>query len=76
MAAINRSLKNKGFSSKARKLMEASWRVGKQKDYSAKFSSWCSEREIDPHSASIAQCADCFVIFVSVRFEIQSHCRI
>ena len=35
--------------------------MGTQKDYSAKFrklSSWCSEREIDPHSASKAQCAD------------------
>ena len=68
MAAINRSFQNKGFSSKARKLMAASWRVGTQKDYSAKFrkfSSWCSEREIDPHSASIAQCAD----FLSYLFQ-------
>ena len=68
MAAINRSFQSKGFSSKARKLMAASWRVGTQKDYSAKFSkfsSWCSEREIDPYSATIAQCAD----FLSYLFQ-------
>lgn len=61
MAAINKSFKNKGFSSKTRKLMAASWRKGTQKDYAAKFrkfSSWCSEREIDPHTATLAQCAD------------------
>ena len=68
MASINRSFQNKGFSSKARKLMAASWRVGTQKDYSAKFrkfDSWCIERKIDPYSASIAQCAD----FLSYLFQ-------
>ena len=61
MAPINKSFKNKGFSSKTRKLMAASRRKGTQKDYPAKcckFSSWCSEKETDPHTATLAQCAD------------------
>lgn len=41
--------------------MTVPWRKGTQKDYAAKFrkfSSWCDEREIDPHIATLAQCTD------------------
>ncbi|MCW4309287.1 MAG: tyrosine-type recombinase/integrase [Candidatus Thiodiazotropha endolucinida] len=61
MAALNRSFKNKGFSTDTRKLMEASWRPGTQKDYAAKFnkfSGWCIEREINPYTATVTQCAE------------------
>ena len=56
MATVNRFLQNKGFSVDTRKRMVASWRSGTRKDYAVKFnrfSSWCSERNIDP------QCCNC-----------------
>ena len=59
MASTNRSFLNKGFSSKARKcsLMESD-NTKRLFCKIQKLSSWCSEREINPHSASKAQCAD------------------
>ena len=61
MATIEQQLKTKGFSENARKLLSASWRAGTQKDYKAKFrkyNSWCSERDIDPYTASLENCAN------------------
>ena len=61
MATVNQSLQNKGFSVDTRKLMLASWRSSTRKDYAVKFnrfSSWCSEREIDPCAATVTNCAD------------------
>ena len=61
MAAINKLFRAKGFSKRVRKLLSASWRSGTQRDYAAKFrkfSSWCSEREIDKYSASLNDCAE------------------
>jgi hypothetical protein len=61
MASINRVFKKRGFSKDTRKLLSASWRSGTQKDYSSKFKrfcSWCSEREIDPYSASLTETAE------------------
>ena len=61
MATFKRSLQNKGFSVGTRKVMVASWRSSTRKDYAVKFnrfSSWCSEREIDPYAATVTNCAD------------------
>ena len=61
MAIIDRRLSTKGFSQNTRSLLAKSWRIGTQRDYRSKFkqfSSWCSEREIDPYIASLADCAD------------------
>ncbi|XP_063442583.1 uncharacterized protein LOC134722881 [Mytilus trossulus] len=61
MAFINRIFKKRGFSKETRQLMSASWRTGTQEDYSSKFKKfcgWCSEREIDPYSASLRETAD------------------
>ena len=41
--------------------MVASWRSGTRKDYARKFkkfSSWCSQLEIDPYAATLTDCAD------------------
>jgi hypothetical protein len=37
MALIDKHFKEKGFSKQTRKLLQASWRKGTQKDYSCKF---------------------------------------
>lgn len=61
LASIDRSFQEKGFSSKSRKLLSASWRQGTQRDYTGKFNkfnSWCHERQIDPYSTSLTQVAD------------------
>ena len=61
MVSVNRSFQDKGFSEDSRKLMVASWRPGTRKDYSVKFkqfSGWCSERKIDPYTATLTNCAD------------------
>ncbi|CAC5411891.1 unnamed protein product [Mytilus coruscus] len=61
MATIDQQFKTEGFSENARKLLSASWRAGTQKDYKAKFrkyNSWCSERDIDPYTASLEICAN------------------
>lgn len=61
MASVNRSIQNKGFSDDTRELMVASWRSGTRKDYAIKFkkfSGWCGRREIDPHAATLTNCAD------------------
>lgn len=61
MAIVDRSFQDKGFSNDTRQLMVASWRSGTRRDYTVKFnkfSSWCSERKIDPHAASLSDCAD------------------
>ena len=61
MAVIDKRFRTKGFSSKTRKLLSESWRSGTKRDYSAKFrrfSSWCSEREIDLYSISLTDIAD------------------
>ena len=61
MATIDKLFKKRGFSKETRNLMSASWRSGTQKDYSGKFKKfcgWCSEREIDPYSASLTDTAD------------------
>ena len=61
MAAFNRNFKNKGFSKETRKLLTASWRAGTQQDYACKFkkfNSWCRERQKDPYSATLVDCAD------------------
>ena len=61
MVSGNRSFQDKGFSEDSRKLMVASWRPGTRKDYSVKFkqfSGWCSERKIDPYTATLTNCAD------------------
>ena len=66
MVAINRQLSTKGFSQRVRDLLSASWRAGTQRDYSCKFrqfSSWCSQRQIDLYSASLAECAE-FLTFL------------
>ena len=66
MVAINRQLSAKGFSQRVRDLLSASWRAGTQKDYSCKFkqfNSWCSQRQIDLYSASLAECAE-FLTFL------------
>lgn len=61
MALVDRHFSTKGFSKRARKLLAASWRKGTKKDYNSKFrvfSSWCTERSIDPYDASLSDCAD------------------
>lgn len=61
MAAIDRSFQNKGFSKDTKKLMAASWRAGTRKDYQVKFHkfhSWCSQREINPYSATLNDCIE------------------
>ena len=61
MAAFNRNFKSKGFSKETRKLLTASLRAGTQQDYACKFkkfNSWCSERQKDPYSATLVDCAD------------------
>ncbi|MCG7876952.1 MAG: hypothetical protein N0C90_11550, partial [Candidatus Thiodiazotropha endolucinida] len=69
MAIVNQSFQNKGFSDDTRKLMVASWRSGTRRDYSVKFkkfNSWCTERKIDPHAATLTNCAD----FLSSLFQV------
>ena len=66
MVAINRQLSAKGFSQRVRDLLLTSWRAGTQKDCSCKFkqfNSWCSQRQIDLYSASLAECAE-FLTFL------------
>ena len=61
MALIDKHFKEKGFSKQTRKLLQASWRKGTQKDYSCKFrkfNSWCSRREVDPYNASLTDAAE------------------
>ena len=61
LAALNRNFKAKGFSKRTRKLLSASWRSGTQRDYASKFKkydSWCCERQKDPYSASVIDCAE------------------
>ena len=61
MEAVNKQFKAKGFSTNTRKLLAASWRSGTQKDYKCKFrqfSSWCSQKQVDPYAASLDQCAN------------------
>ena len=61
MASINQRLKAKGFSENAQKLLSTSWRSSTQKGYKCKFRKfhcWCSEREIDPYTASLENCAN------------------
>lgn len=61
MAAVDRSFQNKGFSKDTKKLMAASWRAGTRKDYQVKFHkfhSWCSQREINPYSATLNDCIE------------------
>ncbi len=60
MAALNRNFKNRGFSSQTRDLLSASWRAGTQRDYIGKFekfNSWCRERQKDPYTATLVDCA-------------------
>ena len=66
LASFNRCFETEGFSKSARNLLTASWRKGTQKDYTSKFAkynSWCSEKQIDPYSASLSQVAD-FLTFL------------
>ena len=61
MALIDKQFKEKGFSKRTRKLLQASWRKCTQKDYSCKFrkfNSWCSGREVDPYNASLTDAAE------------------
>lgn len=61
MAAVSKRFRTEGFSKRTRELLRASWRSGTQKDYTCKFKrfdSWCSQRKIDPYTASLVQCAD------------------
>ena len=61
MALIDKHFKEKGFSKQTRKLLQASWRKGTQKDYSCKFrkfNSWCSRREVVPCNASLTDAAE------------------
>ena len=61
MALIDKHFKEKGFSKQTRKLLQASWRKGTQKDYSCKFrkfNSWCSRKEVDPYNASLTDAAE------------------
>ena len=61
MALIDKHFKEKGFSKQTRKLLQASWRKGAQKDYSCKFrkfNSWCSRREVNPYNASLIDAAE------------------
>lgn len=61
MATIDKQFRSEGFSQKVRKLLSASWRTGTQRDYTCKFqqfNSWCCQREIDPYSISLTQCAE------------------
>ena len=61
LEALNRGFRSNRFSKKVRKLLSASWRSGTRKDYAVKFhrfSSWCSEHEKDPYTASLVECAE------------------
>ena len=61
MAPLNRNFKAEGFSESVTNLLGASWRKGTRQDYIAKFqkfSSWCSEKQIDPYSATLKQISD------------------
>ena len=63
MAALDSNFRAKGFSKKVRELLAASWRKGTKRDYCSKFtkfSSWCSERQKDPYSATLNDCAEFF----------------
>jgi hypothetical protein len=65
MALIDKHFKEKGFSKQTRKLLQASWRKGTQKDYSCKFrkfNSWCSRKEVDPYNASLTDAAEFLII--------------
>ena len=56
----------KGFSSKTRQLLSASWRKGTKRDYNCKFrqfGSWCDSQKVDPLSPSLVDCAH-FVTFL------------
>jgi hypothetical protein len=51
MTLIDKHFKEKGLSKQTRKLLQASWRKGTQKDFSCKFrkfNRWCSRKEVDP----------------------------
>ena len=66
MDVVDRHLSTKGFSTKTRKLLSASWRKGTKRDYNCKFrqfSRWCDSEEIDPLSPSLVDCAH-FVTFL------------
>ncbi|CAC5409344.1 unnamed protein product [Mytilus coruscus] len=68
MASLDRNFETEGFSKSARTLLNASWRAGTQKDYSAKFEkycSWCDTKQIDPYTATLNQVAD----FLALLFE-------
>ena len=68
MAVIDKRLSSEGLSKETRKLLSKSWRKGTRKDYQSKFRQfdcWCREREIDPHLATLANCAD----FITHLFE-------
>ena len=61
MAHIKHSFRSKGFSKRTEKLLMASWRSGTRKDYKVKFkqyNSWCTERNVNPYSATLVQIAD------------------
>ena len=66
LASLDRNFQTEGFSKSARNLLTASWRKGTQRDYSKKFdkfNSWCTEKQINPYSATLNQVAD-FLAFL------------
>ena len=66
MAALHRNFQAEGFSESARNLLSASWRKGTQQDYIKKFekfNSWCSQKQINPYTASLNQIAD-FLVYL------------
>ena len=66
MDVVDRHLSTKGFSSKTRQLLSASWRKGTKRDYNCKFrqlGSWCDSQKVDPLSPSLVDCAH-FVTFL------------
>ena len=66
LASLDRNFQTEGFSKSARNLLTASWRKDTQRDYSKKFdkfNSWCTEKQINPYSATLNQVAD-FLAFL------------
>ena len=61
LAALDRNFKDSGFSERVRSLLMASWRKGTQSDYASKFKKfncWCNQRQKDPYTATIVDCAE------------------
>ena len=74
MDVVDRHLSTKGFSSKTRQLLSASWRKGTKSDYNCKFrqfGSWCDSQKVDQLSPSIIDCAhfETFLIEIGLKYK-------